>query len=159
MPSCPTTLKSISGSMGVSGLAGLLDGEWTNPTSLSQLTSSIWPSGNGTAGGDFTFYVTFLPGDATGNGSDAPNNIIELQELLNVKNNFGSRPPPGFKATPMAIDRCSARPAEREELFRHRFHALAQHGGGMMMMSPSGGGRIGNASKRFVRFWTTPSAT
>ena len=46
-----------------------LDGEWTNPTSTTQSSSSTYPSGNGTAGGDFSFRFNVLPGDATGNGT------------------------------------------------------------------------------------------
>jgi hypothetical protein len=45
----------------VAGLA--LDGEWTNPTSLADTNTSTFASGNGTAGGDFEFYITLLPGD------------------------------------------------------------------------------------------------
>ena len=41
-----------------------LDGEWTNPTSTTQSSSSTYPSGNGTAGGDFLFRFNVLPGDA-----------------------------------------------------------------------------------------------
>jgi hypothetical protein len=41
-----------------------LDGEWTNPGSLdSTVTTSVFPSGNGVAGGDFEFVFTILPGD------------------------------------------------------------------------------------------------
>lgn len=48
----------------VTNVAGLaLDGEWTNPTSLTDTNTSTFPSGNGTAGGDFEFYITLLPGD------------------------------------------------------------------------------------------------
>ncbi|MCI0333876.1 MAG: hypothetical protein L0228_11715 [Planctomycetes bacterium] len=48
---------------GVSGLGGFLDGEWTNPTSLSSAGTSVFPSGDGTAGGYFQFYFTVLSGD------------------------------------------------------------------------------------------------
>jgi len=43
-----------------------LDGEWTNPISLSTTNVAVseFPSGNGTAGGDFNFVMTLLPPDA-----------------------------------------------------------------------------------------------
>jgi hypothetical protein len=43
-----------------------LDGEWTNPASLSTSNAAVseFPSGNGYAGGDFNFVATLLPGDA-----------------------------------------------------------------------------------------------
>ncbi|HET6250870.1 MAG TPA: choice-of-anchor tandem repeat GloVer-containing protein [Tepidisphaeraceae bacterium] len=43
-------------------LGTALDGEWANG-------ASAFPSGNGTAGGDFNFNVSILPGDVDGNGS------------------------------------------------------------------------------------------
>ena len=46
-----------------------LDGDWTNPTITTQPSSSTYPSGNGTAGGNFLFRFNVLPGDATGNGT------------------------------------------------------------------------------------------
>ena len=50
----------------VSGNA--LDGEWTNG-------ASVYPSGNGIAGGDFDFAFNVLPGDANGDG------IVNGQDL------------------------------------------------------------------------------
>jgi hypothetical protein len=43
-----------------------LDGEWTNPASLSTTNAlvSTFPSGDGVPGGDFNFVATLLPGDA-----------------------------------------------------------------------------------------------
>jgi hypothetical protein len=41
-----------------------LDGEWTNPTTLTSTGSSDFPSGNDIVGGDFEFVFTILPGDA-----------------------------------------------------------------------------------------------
>jgi subtilisin family serine protease len=46
-----------------------LDGEWTNPTSITTHGSSVFPTGDGGALGDFVFYVTIMPGDVTPNGS------------------------------------------------------------------------------------------
>jgi hypothetical protein len=42
-----------------------LDGEWTNPASISTTNTLVshFPSGNGTAGGSFNFVATLLPGD------------------------------------------------------------------------------------------------
>jgi hypothetical protein len=47
-----------------------LDGEWTNPVSLSTTSALVseFPSGDGTAGGDFIFIATLLPGDANLDG-------------------------------------------------------------------------------------------
>ncbi len=53
-----------------------LDGEWINPFSIFTTDSAVseFPSGNGTAGGDFNFVFTILPGDGnltnTVTGSD-----------------------------------------------------------------------------------------
>ena len=57
-----------SGSAPVTDLAGnVLDGEWNNPSSYSQVGSTdMFPSGNGSAGGDFAFRFDVLPGDSTG---------------------------------------------------------------------------------------------
>jgi hypothetical protein len=42
-----------------------LDGEWTNPGSItSSVTTSVFPSGDGSPGGDFEFVFTYMPGDA-----------------------------------------------------------------------------------------------
>jgi hypothetical protein len=43
-----------------------LDGEWTNPAALSTSNTAVseFPSGDGSAGGDFEFIMTLLPGDA-----------------------------------------------------------------------------------------------
>src|SRR5690606_30713675 len=52
-----------SSSNAVSGLDGqLLDGEWVN-------TTSVYPSGDGIAGGNFEFEFAVLPGDANRNGA------------------------------------------------------------------------------------------
>ncbi|HBO45632.1 MAG TPA: hypothetical protein DD670_17235, partial [Planctomycetaceae bacterium] len=45
-----------------------LDGEWTNPPSTTPPPSN-YPSGNGTAGGDFIFKFNVLPGDANYDGA------------------------------------------------------------------------------------------
>jgi hypothetical protein len=47
-----------------------LDGEWTNPASVSTVNSAVseFPSGDGEAGGKFVFVMTLLAGDANRNG-------------------------------------------------------------------------------------------
>ncbi|MBX3435841.1 MAG: hypothetical protein KF847_21190, partial [Pirellulales bacterium] len=47
-----------------------LDGEWTNPASITTTNSlvSTFPSGDGYQGGRFNFVMTLLPGDADRNG-------------------------------------------------------------------------------------------
>jgi len=52
----------------VDNFGSRLDGEWTNPTSTTQANSSAYPSGNGTAGGDFLFRFNVLPGDVDHSG-------------------------------------------------------------------------------------------
>jgi len=66
--------------------ANALDGEWSNPASLSTSGSDTFPSGNGTAGGDFIFRVTILPGDVT------RNNVVDINDLNTVVNNQGLTP-------------------------------------------------------------------
>jgi hypothetical protein len=48
----------------------LLDGEWTNPLSVTTSNSMVseFPSGDGDAGGDFNFVVTLLPADTNRDG-------------------------------------------------------------------------------------------
>ena len=55
-----------------------LDGEWTNPTSEAQASSDTYPSGNGTAGGDFVFRFNVLPADAN---QDSAVDISDLSAL------------------------------------------------------------------------------
>ncbi|HVU89305.1 MAG TPA: dockerin type I domain-containing protein [Pirellulales bacterium] len=57
-----------------------LDGEWTNG-------ASAYPSGNGTAGGDFNFAINVLPGDANGDG------IVNSQDLALVSSSWLSSGP------------------------------------------------------------------
>ncbi len=70
-----------SGATPVTDVAGnALDGEWTNPTSFSQVgVTSIFPSGNGVAGGDFAFRFDVLPGDSTG-GSLGKVNVADINQ-------------------------------------------------------------------------------
>ena len=70
-----------SGATPVTDTAGnALDGEWTNPTSYSQVGgTSIFPSGDGVAGGDFAFRFDVLPGDSTG-GSLGKVNVADINQ-------------------------------------------------------------------------------
>ena len=70
-----------SGATPVTDVAGnLLDGEWTNPTSFSDVSAtSTFPSGNGVAGGDFAFRFDVLPGDSTG-GSLGKVNVADVAQ-------------------------------------------------------------------------------
>ena len=57
-----------------------LDGEWTNPSSFTDVgASSSFPSGNGAAGGDFAFRFDVLPGDSTG-GSLGKVNVADVAQ-------------------------------------------------------------------------------
>ncbi len=60
-----------------------LDGDWTNPASTTQSGSSTYPSGDGTAGGDFLFRFNVLAGDA---GQDS---TVGLADLNTVLTNYG----------------------------------------------------------------------
>lgn len=55
-----------------------LDGDWTNPYSLTDEDTSIFPSGDGTADGDFEFFMTFLPGDADLDNKVGPSDLAKL---------------------------------------------------------------------------------
>ncbi len=67
----------------VDGGGTRLDGNWTNPTSTTQPNSSDYPSGDGTAGGDFVFRFNVLPGDAT------QDDIVDLADLSKLLANYG----------------------------------------------------------------------
>ncbi|MEX2188389.1 MAG: S8 family serine peptidase [Pirellulales bacterium] len=61
-----------------------LDGDWVNPTGYSDNDpdASIYPSGNGVAGGNFTFAVTILTGDADRDGRVTLEDLADLQGHL-----------------------------------------------------------------------------
>ncbi len=61
-----------------------LDGEWVNPTGYSDNDpdASIYPSGNGIAGGNFSFAVTILTGDADRDGRVTLEDLADLQGHL-----------------------------------------------------------------------------
>jgi subtilisin-like proprotein convertase family protein len=62
-----------------------LDGEWTEPRSLSD-AGSTYPSGDGYAGGDFRFGLNVLAGDATGDGA------VNVRDLDDVRRRHGRHP-------------------------------------------------------------------
>ena len=70
-----------TGTTAVKDIAGnVLDGEWDNPSSYSQVGSTdTFPSGNGSAGADFAFRFDVLPGDSTG-GSLGKVNVADVAQ-------------------------------------------------------------------------------
>jgi hypothetical protein len=60
-------LLSIPAAAVTDALGSQLDGEWTNPSGSA--SGSQFPSGNGSAGGDFNFRFDVLPGDVNQDGS------------------------------------------------------------------------------------------
>jgi hypothetical protein len=76
---------NADGASAIADGAGLsLDGEWSNPLSTSSPSSSVFPSGNGTAGGDFTFRFNVLPGDVNQNSIVQATDVVIPRNLLNV---------------------------------------------------------------------------
>jgi subtilisin family serine protease len=69
----------------VDAAGNALDGEWTNPFSVSTTNAQVskFPSGNGSAGGAFKFVFTILPGDAN------LNNYVEGNDFLIWQQNVG----------------------------------------------------------------------
>ena len=72
--------NAASGVVGSGGLA--LDGEWDNPTDRSDAVSDTYPSGNGTAGGNFHFRFNVLPGDINQSGGASIMDIAPLRDGL-----------------------------------------------------------------------------
>ena len=62
-----------------------LDGEWTNPFSVTTVNDDVseFPSGDGSAGGAFNFVFTILPGDAN------LTNIVDSADLTIWYMNWG----------------------------------------------------------------------
>jgi hypothetical protein len=64
----------------------VLDGEWTPPPcSPNDTGTKSFPSGNGSPGGDFLFFLTMLPADAS------RNNLVEQADLDAVLGNWGEQ--------------------------------------------------------------------
>ena len=62
-----------------------LDGEWTNPASVTTVNAAIseFPSGDGTPGGAFSFVITLLPGDANLDG------LVDMTDFSEYFNYYG----------------------------------------------------------------------
>ncbi len=74
----------VSGAGGVRDAAGnQLDGEWTNPASLTTASSKNFPSGDGAPDGHFVFYFTLLPGDYN------VNNVADAADFVRWRSNQG----------------------------------------------------------------------
>jgi Dockerin type I domain len=60
-----------------------LDGEWSNPGSInSNVTTTVFASGDNSPGGDFKFIFTYLPGDANrDNQVNSADNTVVLANL------------------------------------------------------------------------------
>jgi hypothetical protein len=67
----------------VDGDGNMLDGEWTNPGSItSDVITTIFPSGDNVEGGDFEFVFTYLPGDAN------RDNQVDVSDLGILSGNY-----------------------------------------------------------------------
>jgi hypothetical protein len=75
-------LLILNSSLIVDQSGNRLDGEWTNPTGTMQPSSSAYPSGDGTAGGDFAFRFNVLPGDVNQDSVVANNETNLLRDNL-----------------------------------------------------------------------------
>ncbi|MHB1035357.1 MAG: Ig-like domain-containing protein [Pirellulales bacterium] len=64
-------------------IAKRLDGEWTNPASPADTGTDTYPSGNGTAGGDFVFRVRALPCDPNQDGA------VDIFDVAKLQVNYG----------------------------------------------------------------------
>jgi hypothetical protein len=63
-----------------------LDGDWNNPTTTLDSGTSIFPSGNSVAGGNFYFDFNVLPGDVNQDG------IVQASDGLAVRRCLGTIP-------------------------------------------------------------------
>ncbi len=55
-----------------------LDGDWTNPAGPADPNGGVYPSGNGSAGGDFRFGFAVLPGDVDGDLAVTPADVAAV---------------------------------------------------------------------------------
>jgi hypothetical protein len=67
--SSPNAVRDLAGAY--------LDGEWAN-------AADVFPSGDGTAGGDFRFQLDVLPGDVNRSGKVDPTDSNSLKKLVNI---------------------------------------------------------------------------
>ncbi len=77
------TLSAVEFAKPVSGGAQL-DGDFSNPTSLSSTGSTALPSGNGSPGTNFVFRMILLPADLN------RDNLVDVADLNVVRNYFGA---------------------------------------------------------------------
>ena len=69
----------------VDAVGNRLDGDWVNPTwspPSAPTGGDAWPSGDGTAGGDFQFRINVLPGDINQDGT------VNVQDLAILAANY-----------------------------------------------------------------------
>ena len=83
----PVTLDKLRLVLNAAGVNNL-DGEWTNPATIGT-AGDTYPSGNGTAGGDFNFRLNVLRGDATGDGQVNALDLADVKRRLNRRPNDG----------------------------------------------------------------------
>jgi hypothetical protein len=75
-------LLALDDTLITDGFAQPLDGEWTNPPETNPVTAGgagTFPSGNGTAGGDFLFRFNVLPGDVNQDGQIVGNDVTSVR--------------------------------------------------------------------------------
>jgi hypothetical protein len=68
-----------------------LDGDWTNPLSVTDTGTSEFPSGDGTAGTGFEFYFTMLPGDFN------RDNVVNFDDFSLLYLNYNQGPGKSFE--------------------------------------------------------------
>src|SRR5204862_6031223 len=81
------TLDKLRLVLAAAGVTGL-DGDWVNPSTATP-AGDTFPSGDGTAGGDFNFRINALRGDATGDG------VVNALDVADVKKRLTRRPGDG----------------------------------------------------------------
>jgi hypothetical protein len=127
----------------VQNVAGLaLDGEWTNPTLLTDTGTSTFPSGNTTAGGDFEFYVTLLPGDVD------RDNVVNTSDVAQLFGSYGL----GSGQKWINGDMTGEGAVGLSDLIKVQNNLGADYTawpGGMMMMSGGGGGELDGGGASF----------
>ena len=81
------TLDKLRLVLSAAGVTGL-DGEWVNPSTTTPAGDSF-PSGDGTAGGDFNFRINVLRGDSNGDS------VVNALDVADVKKRLTRRPGDG----------------------------------------------------------------
>src|SRR5439155_4849211 len=77
-------LRLVISDDAAAGVAGL-DGEWVNPDprAVPPVRGNGYPSGDGVAGGVFSFLINVLSGDATGDGQVNALDLSDVKRRLN----------------------------------------------------------------------------